>query len=225
MATGSCVTCCSVSIAPLWNWKMLAAHLTSWWRQGFNRTFMELKARRARVPAVREIVSIAPLWNWKMLKTQVSTNKMRFQSHLYGIESEVKCAHLASNRSFNRTFMELKEASVRESVSAASRFNRTFMELKENAHFFWFCGLAFQSHLYGIERRMDPLHGWRSTVFQSHLYGIERKISPPWALLYWPVSIAPLWNWKTKSGSFSTRASSTFQSHLYGIERKGAIFT
>ena len=96
-----------VSIAPLWNWKVVVGYLLSGLR-GFNRTFMELKASILLVlswiprfqshlygiesiqvliaSAVVIIVSIAPLWNWKDYKYRVGT----FAA------------------SFNRTFMELK---------------------------------------------------------------------------------------------------------------------
>ena len=55
-----------------------------------------------------------------------------FQSHLYGIESNMGAPYKVGGGGFNRTFMELKENSVTTKVGITQ----------------------FQSHLYGIERSM-----------------------------------------------------------------------
>ena len=51
---------------------------------------------------------------------------------------------------FNRTFMELKDTTVRHKAEVRS-FNRTFMELKETNYREIYRSHMFQSHLYGIE--------------------------------------------------------------------------
>ena len=120
-----------VSIAPLWNWKVVA--MPSQARtQSFNRTFMELKESNKTFEtnlrkfqshlygiesccALRyfttDLVSIAPLWNWKLVAQLYILLRIMFQSHLYGIE----------------------------------RLVRVYILL----------GVMFQSHLYGIESLPD----------------------------------------------------------------------
>ena len=72
--------------------------------------------------------------------------------------------------SFNRTFMELKDAGGAHRQGGGS-FNRTFMELK------------------GRGPPCMMIAAW----FQSHLYGIESvALCAPFC--WCSVSIAPLWN-------------------------------
>ena len=181
-----------VSIAPLWNWKTRRG-CWEWQEYRFNRTFMELKARRGtmHMPAGQFQshlygierasltitwtpcpVSIAPLWNWKQPRSTASY----------------------MGNGFNRTFMELKDC---------SECTRTRTQ-------------AFQSHLYGIESikghtsngkhgvSIAPLWNWKrkstlglivKRLFQSHLYGIESENAASGQRTE-IVSIAPLWNWK-----------------------------
>ena len=161
-----------VSIAPLWNWKYIVP-----------RTHVD-----------RHKVSIAPLWNWKMVESPTLPCPTMFQSHLYGIESQLSREKGWKEERFNRTFMELKGC-------CASAHRRAW---------------PFQSHLYGIERPLTewesqnawvsiaPLWNWKlgmawsratASRFQSHLYGIESQYEVQ-ALAHLKVSIAPLWNWK-----------------------------
>ena len=98
-----------VSIAPLWNWK-ISSQLHRNACHSFNRTFMELKVKMFE-PVLEE---------------------KSFQSHLYGIESNMGAPYKVGGGGFNRTFMELKENSVTINVGITQ----------------------FQSHLYGIERSM-----------------------------------------------------------------------
>ena len=53
-----------------------------------------------------------------------------FQSHLYGIESNMGAPYKVGGGGFNRTFMELKGQHRGTRNGAKGRFNRTFMELK-----------------------------------------------------------------------------------------------
>ena len=59
---------------------------------------------------------------------------------------------LISRSCFNRTFMELKEKSIKIIFVTNFGFNRTFMELKERFGMLILPMVGFQSHLYGIER-------------------------------------------------------------------------
>ena len=72
--------------------------------------------------------------------------------------------------SFNRTFMELKDAGGAHRQGGGS-FNRTFMELKGRGPPCMMIAAWFQSHLYGIESADEPDER------------VPRR-----------VSIAPLWN-------------------------------
>ena len=75
-------------------------------------------------------------------------------------------------RSFNRTFMELKDWETRPLAYEHASFNRTFMELKVHViKIIIKSNVEFQSHLYGIERT-------------TNLRAREGS----------RVSIAPLWN-------------------------------
>ena len=74
-----------VSIAPLWNWK-ISSQLHRNACHSFNRTFMELKVKMFE-PVLEE---------------------KSFQSHLYGIESNMGAPYKVGVGGFNRTFMELK---------------------------------------------------------------------------------------------------------------------
>ena len=101
---------------------------------------------------------------------------------------------LISRSCFNRTFMELKEKSIKIIFVTNFGFNRTFMELKERFGMLILPMVGFQSHLYGIERLFIPIifgfvvcfnrtfmelkvcllcHLIIVVMFQSHLYGIE----------------------------------------------------
>ena len=93
-------------------------------------------------------------------------------------------------RRFNRTIMELKDASSAWKGAKVEGFNRTFMELK------------------GRGPPCMMIAAW----FQSHLYGIESvALCAPFC--WCSVSIAPLWNWKRWWAwwtSASTRFNRTF---------------
>ena len=230
----------AVSIAPLWNWK--SSRPSRWrCRDGFNRTFMELKE----------------------FSVYSKGRSKEFQSHLYGIESrDIVCAFCAYrvsiaplwNWKFGRSLLKYR----------CSCFNRTFMELKVLRPSYLLTASRFQSHLYGIERSLlcrhkqehkvsiAPLWNWKSIFlrlskplqgfnrtfmelkesnktfetnlrkFQSHLYGIESCC----ALRYFTtdlVSIAPLWNWKLVAQLYILLRI-MFQSHLYGIERLVRVY-
>ena len=139
--------------------------------------------------------------------------------------------------------MELKDAWTLRPGLLQLRFNRTFMELKDASTFDNAVSVLFQSHLYGIESydRAEFVAG--EILFQSHLYGIESgktlsafceervSIAPLWNWKFttwrtWNrlhrVSIAPLWNWKLSRVLRSCHPS-LFQSHLYGIESTGDL--
>ena len=141
-------------------------------------------------------------------------------------------------RRFNRTFMELKDASSAWKGAKVEGFNRTFMELKVEI------SAPYTADLISFNRTFMELkvswsrHTRNAQTFQSHLYGIESKFKNQKGDTV-EVSIAPLWNWKstTADQSASVRRfnrtfmelkvrwtlSAThhrrFQSHLYGIER------
>ena len=111
-----------VLIGPSWNWNLWARVATFGVRQGFNRTFMELKQiiicfNRTfmelkhiitKAALKRTNVLIGPSWNWN-IKTGCK---------------------VTSIRCFNRTFMELKHIHAQFRAGKHARFNRTFMELK-----------------------------------------------------------------------------------------------
>ena len=124
----------AVSIAPLWNWKTGTPDGRKC-AAGFNRTFMELKVGKKKLR----------LFSFK------------FQSHLYGIESEIGSTEIHMLSLFQSHLYGIEsQITVRWRV-LPNRFNRTFMELKVLCP----CGVLpispFQSHLYGIERRHDLL--------------------------------------------------------------------
>ena len=96
-----------VSIAPLWNWKYRDLDVFEL-LNSFNRTFMELKG--------------AP-------RPGVTLSSCRFQSHLYGIESDAVCAHRQGG-----------------GVSIAPLWNWKTWSLETST-----TARRFQSHLYGIE--------------------------------------------------------------------------
>ena len=115
-------------------------------RIGLNRTFMELKS----VPSTK--VNLSPgclnrtFMELKFRYCRQVGCRLRFKSHLYGIEIVVWCACMVS----------------------LARLNRTFMELKS-----W-CGMPawsvlhpFKSHLYGIEIRLK-------TTFHETLSSLNR---------------------------------------------------
>ena len=78
-------------------------------KQGFNRTFMELKS----------VYWFLHSWNGS-----------EFQSYLYGIEITMRRYLGRVLRGFNRTFMELKFETTGMAIQFTVSFNRTFMELK-----------------------------------------------------------------------------------------------
>ena len=139
-------------------------------------------------------VSIAPLWNWK--------------SRL-GLKP-------ASSSSFNRTFMELKDAStpleaLLQTVSIAPLWNWKIFSLLRKV----------------LERVVSiaPLWNWKMMVkiqfgkkrkFQSHLYGIERCICSriSFLLFCFNRTFMELKVWML----LRLLALVMFQSHLYGIE-------
>ena len=185
-------------------------------RECFNRTFMELKGDHHVIHIIVYHVSIAPLWNWKR-KVQLRTDcGLLFQSHLYGIESDildwldgglgVSIAPLWNWKTIDASSMPVNE-----------RFNRTFMELKVGRTLEKVLKCEFQSHLYGIERTIcehviahgkvsiAPLWNWKGHHARASLYhhaGFNRTFMELKDCLVLtlrnatPVSIAPLWNWK-----------------------------
>ena len=196
-----------VSIAPLWNWKKFGVRWAG-----------------CRVP-----VSIAPLWNWKSRCGRSRASHHPFQSHLYGIESDVGLIlHLCHFR-FNRTFMELKEISNHFNLQHNLFQSHLYGIESDNFQFVkrvalvsiaplwnwkngWYVkpndGYLFQSHLYGIESVVEEPPQRCEIVFQSHLYGIERTKHLEQCCRYL-VSIAPLWNWK-KMTPFTFFSSQSF---------------
>ena len=79
-------TCHWVSIAPLWNWKMLAKIMRASKPECFNRTFMELKDKRKQAAIARWRFQ-SHLYGIESRSSMPMTCKgMPFQSHLYGIE-------------------------------------------------------------------------------------------------------------------------------------------
>ena len=161
-----------VSIAPLWNWKILLSLLPTPC-SCFNRTFMELKAlslidqharrlfqshlygiesiaRRVGNDALN--VSIAPLWNWKRLSWVGLAFHVQFQSHLYGIEREL---------------YEVDDLDVGQ-VSIAPLWNWKLDAIKGRPD--------------AMVVSIAPLWNWKTQ--EVH---IDREAA---------VSIAPLWNWK-----------------------------
>ena len=76
---------------------------------------------------------------------------LKFQSHLYGIESGLPYLRASTLPSFNRTFMELKVDNIVGQFATVISFNRTFMELKAYPPVLLLIRIMFQSHLYGIE--------------------------------------------------------------------------
>ena len=207
---------CSVSIAPLWNWKY-AAYAFIGIGTRFNRTFMELKARlylaiagsvnlfQSHLYGIEraqnisssqhfEKVSIAPLWNWKRAGLWLLEFVVVFQSHLYGIESRER---LLGDQALG--------------VSIAPLWN-----WKPLALMYW----PLSYHV-----SIAPLWNWK---VYPRCRGLKQ----------YAVSIAPLWNWKKRDltnirlcvcfnrtfmelkGQHVLCAfeNQTFQSHLYGIE-------
>ena len=77
-------------------------------RQGFTRTFMELKLDTLVSRDPPAPVLLVPLWNWNMTIHDI----------------------IEPLESFTRTFMELKRRIMRTRRSRYSSFTRTFMELK-----------------------------------------------------------------------------------------------
>ena len=119
-----------------------------------------------------------------------------FQSHLYGIESQIWCNIPAARHCFNRTFMELKDL-------------LQFLSAK------------------GIRVSIAPLWNWKSRWKTQTCVGCAVSIAPLWnwkrkrwsgLIILTVVSIAPLWNWKCSTTTWLITAT-RFQSHLYGIER------
>ena len=144
--------CPRVSIAPLWNWKLLSSQLSSI-TSCFNRTFMELKAYSIRLFFINNT----------------------FQSHLYGIESE-KFGRLRGPAGVSIAPLWNWKTDPRNIASKEPGFNRTFMELKGLMLKLCTPTRWFQSHLYGIERTgrgrahrspwvsIAPLWNWKERV-------------------------------------------------------------
>ena len=164
----------------------------------FNRTFMELKAKGF---------------------TDALHHDIKFQSHLYGIES-------GNQRIFPCMALKVSIAPLWNwkqrsppACAALSGFNRTFMELK----------VTFRlTHLLRSYVSIAPLWNWKEVAalslidqhaFQSHLYGIER-FHTGIVCKRCPVSIAPLWNWKP---SRTYRGSSQFGFNRTFMELKEVV--
>ena len=184
----------------------------------FNRTFMELKAILRSSVSCRFAVSIAPLWNWKrQCSMTICGTTRRFQSHLYGIESnsQIRGQHRERNVSiaplWNWKWLWLWSMGCRRLFQSHLYgierrknfkilieylcFNRTFMELK--ATYFQVADgkVSFQSHLYGIERWAERLVRGKTLSFNRTF--MELKVMRSTAsMCFFVVSIAPLWNWK-----------------------------
>ena len=184
-----------VSIAPLWNWKRTNRRQTLV-LPSFNHTFLELKAGRA---------------------PDMGTTRVTFQSHLYGIESDIHATNAHATSMFQSHLYGIESSCRSPWTCRRLGFNRTFMELKAIIKWHNRKVLMFQSHLYGIESRRSWGSSSCSPAFQSHLYGIESAIfhGECYAVAcfnrtfmelkgWWrycsrhaaEVSIAPLWNWK-----------------------------
>ena len=149
--------------------------------------------------AAADRVSIAPLWNWKFAPVLVPPCWHGVSiAPLWNWKKLIPKIVLINFLSFNRTFMELK----------AGRLDHSFMSMRKVsiAPLWNWKGYidtpcrplpSFQSHLYGIERRKVIMaNGWHEE-FQSHLYGIE-SAECGFTNDFPPVSIAPLWNWKSR---------------------------
>ena len=162
----------SVSIAPLWNWKV-SGDATLSHDVEFQSHLYGIESKDIYFRAIRACVSIAPLWNWKATRTELG----QYQ------------------HCFNRTFMELKVSFSPLPWYVCMCFNRTFMELKVAVGVFRrFKQHSFNRTFMELKGRGPPcmmIAAW----FQSHLYGIESvALCAPFC--WCSVSIAPLWNWK-----------------------------
>ena len=139
-------------------------------------------------------VSIAPLWNWK-----------------FQISSGYRCP-----KRFNRTFMELKDSDGNpvtdvDTVSIAPLWNWKISVVMVSTG----NSIVSIAPLWNWKVSHDYISA-NHRLFQSHLYGIERKMVL--YIRYWTkVSIAPLWNWKVVMFLLWLPLLQ-FQSHLYGIE-------
>ena len=101
---------CHVSIAPLWNWKYMPCTI-KFRAHMFQSHLYGIESFHFFASSIAPTVSIAPLWNWKpghqpprtpgtsfnrtfmelkVAGASVIGSGIRFQSHLYGIESNVK---------------------------------------------------------------------------------------------------------------------------------------
>ena len=99
-----------VSIAPLWNWKYMPCTI-KFRAHMFQSHLYGIESFHFFASSIAPTVSIAPLWNWKpghqpprtpgtsfnrtfmelkVAGASVIGSGIRFQSHLYGIESNVK---------------------------------------------------------------------------------------------------------------------------------------
>ena len=121
-----------VSIVPLWNWNPVSQWATCQTHQFQSYLYGIEIADGPKGQRGNGIVSIVPLWNWNSIAFCLCGRKEReFQSYLYGIEiaigSKAADAHhgvsivplwnwnalfvfyyIVLQKSFNRTFMELK---------------------------------------------------------------------------------------------------------------------
>ena len=184
---------------------------TSWrTRHGFNRTFMELKGA-STVHVQWTVCSFNRTFMELKVGNDTARNVYRgFQSHLYGIESSERVEFTGIMRCFNRTFMELKESCHVPRYVVQERFNRTFMELKEEHRG------ALHRPATSFNRTFMELKVHISTLlklwnsFQSHLYGIESVIHIIVYSSFGFVSIAPLWNWKLGVAPSAVSAQSRF---------------
>ena len=120
-----------------------------WWC--INRTFMELKPRIRKAQTPSKPVSIEPLWNWNHLHARRQQEGSHVSIEPLWNWNIIFLLLLKNLISINRTFMELKQLSIKSNTATnfvsieplwnwnvrgvllqvrATGINRTFMELK-----------------------------------------------------------------------------------------------
>ena len=191
----------AVSIEPLWNWNWQTTgetdrqkryqsnlygietppiRLFRTGRLGINRTFMELKHCQTQRHERRKPVSIEPLWNWNRVDC-CQLSRRAFVS----IEPLWNWNIIAANITMERAAVSIEPLWNWNNINTPQHgkegcINRTFMELKLLLSSRRCCYCSYQSNLYGIETR-----------------------SASSILLFFSVSIEPLWTWN--SGTPSNR--------------------
>ena len=231
---------CSVSIAPLWNWKLLVADECS---HVFVFQSHLYGIESAFAPCAR--------------KTTLCFNRTFMELKVGGL------LHFREPKGrFNRTFMELKDPKFTLAVkgfyvsiaplwnwkrptsygsTSNASFNRTFMELKGHYLNKGQEACMFQSHLYGIEssvnhERIDelvvsiaPLWNWKLPYFFTYVMSscfnrtfMELKVLALWhKSKFFVVSIAPLWNWKIYESGITAMEGSVSIAPLWNWKSGG----